>query len=62
MRVPTLDRRYSVSLEWCGYERRRYVARFCGEWIGQAERRADADMLAIGHRKAFLASIENVAS
>ena len=61
MRVPTLDRRYSVALEWCGHPTRRYVARFCGDFLGQAERRADADALAMAHRRAFLASIEAVA-
>ena len=29
----TRDKRYSVTLEWCGYETPRYVVRFCGEWI-----------------------------
>lgn len=36
------DGRYSVRLEWCGHPSRRWVARFCGEWIGCAESRADA--------------------
>jgi hypothetical protein len=28
-----LDRRYSIAPEWCGYPEKRYVPRFCGEWI-----------------------------
>lgn len=27
------DKRYSVALEFCGYETPRYVVRFWGHWI-----------------------------
>ena len=36
------DRRFSVRPEYCGYRARRYVARFCGEWIGEARTRSEA--------------------
>ena len=42
------DRRYSVALEWCGQSTPRYVARFCGEWIGQSAFKASAMILCIG--------------
>ena len=29
----TLDRRYTIDLEYCGYEEQKHVLRFCGEWI-----------------------------
>jgi hypothetical protein len=41
-----LDRRFSVRPEYCGYRARRYVARFCGEWIGEARTRSEARALA----------------
>lgn len=31
------DRRYAITREFCGYERARYVPRFCGEWIRSVE-------------------------
>ena len=37
-----LDRRFSVRPEFCGYRARQYVARFCGEWIGEARTRSEA--------------------
>ena len=37
-----LDPRYTVAREWCGYFTPRYVARFCGDWLGQSETRAGA--------------------
>lgn len=44
-----IDRRYSIDLEYCGYEKPHYVARFCDEWIGQSAFYSSALMLAIGH-------------
>lgn len=38
----TIDKRYTVSLEYCGYAKPRYVARFCGDWLGQRETKTDA--------------------
>jgi hypothetical protein len=28
------DKRYSISLEFCGYSVPMYCSRFCGDWIG----------------------------
>lgn len=44
-----IDRRYSIELVACGYERPRYVAYFCDEWIGQSIAYSGALMLASGH-------------
>lgn len=30
------DKRYQVVLEYCGYKEPRFVARFCGIWVGQS--------------------------
>lgn len=38
----TIDERFTVDLEWCGYAVQRYVARFCDAWIGQYETEDDA--------------------
>ena len=43
------DNRYTVTREWCGYSTPRYVARFCGSWIDQAETKAEAWEHAQGH-------------
>jgi hypothetical protein len=45
-----LDRRFSVRPEYCGYRARRYVARFCGEWVGEPRARSEARALARGWR------------
>ena len=42
------DRRYTVTIEFCGYATPRFVARFCGDWLGCSISRASAAMLAIG--------------
>jgi hypothetical protein len=39
------DRRYTITLEWCGYERPRWVVRFCGDWCGQRATRREARAL-----------------
>ncbi len=43
------DPRYTITREFCGYTRKRYVARFCGDWIGQSKLRAGAMMLCLEH-------------
>lgn len=48
------DSRYSVSLEYCGHREMRFVARFCGEWLGQEEKEERAVNLARNHRAEFL--------
>ena len=36
MRPIKSDSRYTVNREFCGYESPRWVARFCGDWLGQS--------------------------
>lgn len=43
------DSRYTITREFCGYKNARFVARFCGEWIGQGKKRVDAVMLCLAH-------------
>jgi hypothetical protein len=45
-----VDKRYSVNLEYCGHETRRYVLRFCDEFVGAFRSLPDATLAAIGHR------------
>ena len=40
--IPSLDKRYSVQLEYCGHEKPYYVLRFCGEFISSHHDRAQA--------------------
>lgn len=47
-----LDRRYTIRREWCGQPDKRWVARFCGEWIGQAGSRDVAIELAAEYEAA----------
>lgn len=46
----TTDKRYSVEREFCGHPEPRWVARFCGEWIGQSISRASASLRCAGHQ------------
>jgi hypothetical protein len=46
------DQRYSIALEYCGYAKRHWVVRFCGEWIGTGKNRPDADRIARQHKAA----------
>lgn len=43
------DLRYSVTREWCGQPEPRFVARFCGDWIGHDISYPGAVLLAVGH-------------
>lgn len=43
------DMRYQIKLEYCGHEKPHYVARFCGDWIGQSLHYSSALLLAAGH-------------
>lgn len=45
------DRRYTVRLEFCGYPQARFVARFCGEWIGQSPSKPVAAQMAAAHNQ-----------
>lgn len=44
------DKRYSISLEWCGYPEQRYVVRFIGDWIGQSKKPSGAILKSIFHQ------------
>jgi len=48
------DKRYTKSLEYCGYATPRIIARFCGEWIGQSETEEKALNLCFNHRYKYL--------
>jgi hypothetical protein len=39
------DNRYTVTLEYCGEEKPRYIARFCGDWLGKSETELGAFMI-----------------
>jgi hypothetical protein len=41
------DARYSIAQEYCGHAEPRFVARFCGEWIGQSKFYASALSMAV---------------
>ena len=49
IRQPRRDRRYTINLEYCGHARRRHVARFCGDWLGQAASRTAALAITTAH-------------
>lgn len=44
--ISARDRRFTVRREWAGYSHQRYVARFCGDFIGQAKTRREAREIA----------------
>jgi hypothetical protein len=44
------DARYTVEREWTGQSSPRFVARFCGEWIGQNASYPAAVLFATVHR------------
>lgn len=46
----TPDKRYSVSLEYCGHEKQKLVLRFCGEFIGSFNDLPSATLRAAGHK------------
>jgi len=46
----TIDKRYSITLEYCGYEEPRHVARFCDDWIGQSLDYPGAVLKAVGYK------------
>jgi hypothetical protein len=53
--MPTLaentlqDKRYSFSMEWCGYKQQMHVVRFCGYWVGARHTKQQAIDLAVKH-------------
>ena len=50
----SLDERYSISLEQCGYKEKQNVTRFCDEWIGCKPTKSEASIVALEHRMEFL--------
>lgn len=52
VRIPPADKRYTVTEEFTGQPRRMFVARFCGDWIGQAATKAEAQALCVEHKAA----------
>jgi hypothetical protein len=43
------DKRYTFSLEWCGYSKQMHVVRFCGYWVGARHTKQGAIDLAVKH-------------
>lgn len=43
------DTKYTINLEFCGYKERRYVLRFCDEFIGSYTTKKDAILAQIFH-------------
>ena len=62
MNIYLKDRRYSIAREHCGYAKPRWVARFCGDWVGQGEHQSDAVMICIAHADKREAAISAFAS
>lgn len=44
------DGRYTVRREFCGDSEPRWVVRFCGDWVGKAETKLAAWVVAYAHR------------
>ena len=54
----TLDERYRVSLQWCGYETPRYVATFCDdEVLGWFKTKNEAEIACLVYRKSQVKSL-----
>ena len=54
----TLDERYRVSLQWCGYETPRYVATFCDdEILGWYDTKHEAEIACLVYRKSQVKSL-----
>lgn len=44
------DKRYTITLEYCGYEKPRYVLRFCDEWVESFQFKSGAVVRAVGEK------------
>lgn len=51
------DRRYEIKPEFCGYEKPRYVLRFCGEFIASSISRASLAVRAVGHNAVRMGAV-----
>ena len=49
-----IDRRYTITSEYCGYDTPRWVVRFCGDWVGQHRSRLGAREIQKEHSAARL--------
>ena len=58
-RARAIDDRYTQSPEWSGRKLKSVVARFCGDWIGQANTHEGAIIICRDHRAAFLRTLRN---
>ncbi|MBS3648813.1 hypothetical protein KEU06_09365 [Pseudaminobacter sp. 19-2017] len=47
------DKRYSIAKEFCGHADRRWVLRFCGEFVKSSISFASVAIRAAGHRSAL---------
>ena len=52
-----IDRRYTITSEYCGYDTPRWVVRFCGDWVGQHRSRLGAREIQKEHSAARIASL-----
>ena len=50
------DSRYTIALEHCGQLTPQYVIRFCGDWIGSAPTKQEAEEFRDIHTKARMAA------
>ena len=58
------DERYTITKEFCGYSKARYVLRFCGVWIMQSQFYSTALVRAVGEsakRQGALIVVEKTA-
>ena len=54
----TLDERFRVSLQWCGYEKPLYVATFCDdEVLGWFKTKNEAEIACLVYRKSQVKSL-----
>lgn len=44
------DDRYTINLEYCGYDTPRHVLRFCGEFIASSISKSSMVVRAVGHK------------
>ena len=58
-KISGLDERYTIALEYCGYESPHYVVRFCGDYLGNSEIAFEAESLAIQHNRERLNYVAN---
>lgn len=44
------DPRWTITREWCGYDKPRFVVRFCDEFVGHRASYSAAVMFCVGER------------